>query len=113
VIWREHFIRLFITDPEVVMAGAVGLKIISIGFISYGFGMVLVNALNGAGDTFSPTIINVFCYWILEIPLAWYLAIYSGLGEYGVYVSIVMAETAMTISALVVFRAGRWKRKIV
>jgi putative MATE family efflux protein len=113
VIWSEHFIRLFIADPEVIMAGSVGLKIVSIGFISYGFGMVLVNALNGAGDTFSPTIINVFCYWILEIPLAWYLAIYSGLGEYGVYVSIVVAETAMTLSALVVFRAGRWQRKIV
>jgi putative MATE family efflux protein len=113
VIWSDQFVSLFIADPVVVMAGSVGLKIISIGFISYGFGMVLVNALNGAGDTFSPTIINVFCYWILEIPLAWYLAIYSGLGEYGVYVSIVVAETAMTLAALVVFRAGRWKKKIV
>ena len=113
VIWSEHFIRLFNGDPAVITAGALSLRIVSIGFISYGFGMVLVNALNGAGDTFSPTIINVFCYWILEIPLAYFLAIYSGMGETGVYVSIVAAETIMTLAALVVFRSGRWREKMV
>lgn len=110
VAFSEWFIRLFINDPEVVRAGAHSLRIISIGFIAYGFGMVLINALNGAGDTFSPTIINIFCYWILEIPLAWFLAVYSGFGENGVYFSIVIAETAMTLAALAVFRSGRWKR---
>jgi putative MATE family efflux protein len=113
VTWSKFFIRLFIDDPEVVRAGAICLRFISIGFIAYGLGMVLVNALNGAGDTFTPTMINIFCYWILEIPLAWYLAIHSGMNETGVYISIVVAETIMTVSALVVFKGGKWKEKRV
>jgi putative MATE family efflux protein len=113
VIWSEHFIRLFISDPAVVEAGAISLRIVSIGFVAYGFGMVLVNALNGAGDTFTPTMINIFCYWILEIPLAYFLAIHSGMKENGVYISIVVAESVMTLAAFAVFRNGRWKEKKV
>jgi putative MATE family efflux protein len=113
VIWSEFFIGLFISNAEVIRAGGICLRFISIGFIAYGLGMVLVNALNGAGDTFSPTMINIFCYWILEIPLAWYLAIHSGMKETGVYISILVAETVMTFSALFVFRSGKWKMKKV
>jgi putative MATE family efflux protein len=113
VIWSEFFIGLFIRDPEVIKAGGVCLRFISIGFFAYGLGMVLVNALNGAGDTYTPTIINIFCYWILEIPLAWYFAIHSGMKETGVYISILVAETVMTLSALYVFRSGKWKLKKV
>lgn len=109
VIWSETFIGIFINDPEVLAAGATCLRFISIGFIAYGLGMVLVNALNGAGDTFTPTLINVFCYWILEIPLAWFLAIHSGMEQTRVYIAIVVAETVMTLAALLVFRSGRWK----
>jgi putative MATE family efflux protein len=110
IFYSDIFIRLFISDQAVVTAGSIALKIISIGFIAYGFGMVMVNSLNGAGDTFTPTIINIFCYWILEIPLAYYLAILSGMAETGVYIAIVVAETAMTLAALVVFKSGKWKR---
>ena len=110
ILYSEFFIRIFMDDPAVVQAGVVCLRFISAGFIAYGLGMVMVNALNGAGDTFTPTIINIFCYWILEIPLAWFLAIRSGMSETGVYISILVAETAMTLAALIVFKSGRWKK---
>lgn len=113
IVFSEFFVRLFIIDPAVITAGSNCLRIISIGFIAYGFGMVLVNALNGAGDTFSPTVINVFCYWLLEVPLALFLALHSGLNETGVFISIVVAETIMTLTALWIFRRGRWKLKKV
>lgn len=113
VVFSSTFIRLFIQDRAVIEAGSVALRIISLGFISYGFGMVLVNALNGAGDTFSPAVINIICYWILEIPLAWLLAVTAGMNESGVFIAIVIAETMMTLSAFWLFRKGRWKLKKV
>jgi putative MATE family efflux protein len=113
VLWPETFIRLFVNDQAVVDAGIIALRMISIGSMAYGLGMVLVNALNGAGDTLTPLRINVFCYWLLEIPLAYWLAIQAGLGETGVYWSIVTAETMMTLAALWYFKKGSWKQKKV
>jgi putative MATE family efflux protein len=113
VIIPEPFIKLFIQDPSVLNAGIKCLRIISIGFIAYGFGMVLVNSFNGAGDTTTPLKINFFAYWIIEIPLAWLLAIKSGFNEEGVFWAIVIAESLMTIIAYLVFRRGKWKLKEV
>jgi putative MATE family efflux protein len=113
VAFPEPFIRLFINDPTVVKAGIECLRIISIGFIVYGFGMVLANSFNGAGDTTTPLKINIFAYWLIEIPLAYILAITSGMNENGVYVAIVIAETIMTLTAFLVFRKGKWKLKEV
>ena len=107
------FIQPFIDDGPVVYSGAVALRIMSLGFIAYGLGMVLVQALNGAGDTATPTKINLFCFWLLEIPLAYLLAIKLHAGETGVFYSIIIAETAMTLWALVAFKRGRWKQKQV
>ena len=107
------FIRFFIHDPEVIHYGATCLRIISYGFIVYGLGMVMVNSLNGAGDTVTPTWINVFCYWLLEIPLAYFLAVKLNMKETGVYGAILAAETAMTLSALFFFRKGKWKLRKV
>jgi len=113
VIIPAPFIRLFISDPVVVDAGIECLRVVSIGFIAYGFGMVLVNSFNGAGDASTPLKINIVAYWIIEIPLAWLLAIKAGLNENGVFWAIVIAESIMTITAYLVFRRGKWKLKEV
>jgi putative MATE family efflux protein len=113
VLFPEFFIRRFIRDQNVVDAGILGLRIISLGYISYGLGMVLVNSFNGAGDTATPLKINIFAFWMVEIPLAWLLAVKSGMEEEGVFIAIVVAETLMTLIAWLVFRRGKWKLKQV
>jgi len=113
VIFPAPFIGFFIKEEAVLNAGIECLRIISIGFISYGLGMVIVNSFNGAGDTSTPLKINVFAFWMLEIPLAYLLATKTGLHEQGVFLAIVIAETFMTITAFVIFRKGKWKLKEV
>ncbi|MCD4666132.1 MAG: MATE family efflux transporter [Bacteroidales bacterium] len=113
ILFPTTFIRLFIDDANVLISGALSLRIISFGFIGYGLGMVLVQALNGAGDTVTPAKINFFCFWLLEIPLAYLLALKSGYGETGVYYAIIVAETVMTIAAYFMFKRGKWKLKQV
>lgn len=113
VLFPEPFIRLFIENDNVIKSGVLGLRIISIGFIAYGLGMVLVNSFNGAGDTSTPLKINIFAFWLVEIPLAWILAIKAGFNEEGVFIAIVVAESLMTFIAWLVFRRGKWKLKEV
>jgi putative MATE family efflux protein len=114
ILFPEPFIRLFITNDDIVVkSGILGLRIISFGFVSYGLGMVLVNSFNGAGDTSTPLKINIFAFWLIEIPLAWLLAMKAGLNETGVFIAIVVAESFMTLTAWIVFRKGKWKLKEV
>ena len=113
IIIPSYFISIFISQEDVIYAGAEALRIMSYGFLAYGFGMVMVNVLNGAGDTATPTKINFFCYWLLELPLAYLLAIPLNLREDGVFYSILIAETAMTAASLVIFRRGKWKGRKV
>lgn len=113
IIFPESTIRLLVQQDDVVAKSVECLRIVSIGFIAYGFGMVLVNSLNGAGDTLTPMFINIFCFWLIEIPLAYILAIEFGFREKGVYYAIVVAETAMTLTALLFFIRGKWKLKKV
>lgn len=113
VIFPEPFIRLFIDNENVIKSGVLGLRIISIGFIAYGLGMVLVNSFNGAGDTTTPLKINIFAFCLVEIPLAYILAIKAGLNEEGVFIAIVIAESLMTLIAWLVFRRGKWKLKVI
>jgi putative MATE family efflux protein len=113
VIWPEFFIRLFIQDDGVVKFGASALRIISFGFLVYGLGMVMIQSFNGAGDTSTPTWINFFCFWMLELPLAYTLSINMGFREYGVFFAILSAETVMTIIAVILFKKGKWKLKKV
>ena len=109
IVFPEAFIRIFIENPEVIRNGAISLRIISIGFISYALGMVLTQAFNGSGDTATPTRINLFCFWLFEIPLAYLLAIVLDMKIYGISVAIVAAETALTLTAWYYFRKGKWK----
>lgn len=106
-------ISLFTDDILVISSGTASLRIISIGFIFYGMGMTMVQALNGAGDTITPTWINFFSFWMLEIPLAYVMAIYLNIGETGVYYAIIIAEAVMTIIAVYYFKLGKWKLKKV
>jgi len=113
IAWPGLFIQLFIDDRAVIDAGALCLRIISYGYVLYGLGMVLVQAFNGAGDTATPTKINLVCFWMIEIPLAYLLAIPAGVGEKGVYFAIIVAESIMTLTALFLFRRGKWKTREV
>jgi Na+-driven multidrug efflux pump len=101
----------FTRDPEVLSVAITLLRILSVGNIFYAWGMVVVQAFNGAGDTLTPSIINFFCYWMFQIPLAWFLATVVRMGPKGVFSSIPAAEAAMTITSMIVFRRGRWKQK--
>lgn len=112
-LFPSFFIGLFIDNVIVINSGILGLRIISIGFVAYGLGMVLVNSFNGAGDTSTPLKINLFAFWLVEIPLAYFLAIIIGLREEGVFIAIVVAESLMTLIAWLVFRRGKWKLKEV
>lgn len=107
----EPIVRLFATDPAVVRFAVDCLRIISFGNLGYAYGMVLVQAFNGAGDTITPTIINVFGFWVVEIPLAWLLAMPAGFGVNGVYAAIPFSECLITLAGLAFFRRGKWKRR--
>lgn len=113
IAFPTAFIRLFTSDPDVLLFGSECLRIVSYGFVVYGLGMVMVSAINGAGDTTTPTWINLLSYWMIEIPLAYFLAVVLGWHEQGVFYSIPIAEAIMTIIALVIFRRGKWKERMV
>jgi putative MATE family efflux protein len=102
-----HFIN---PDPDVDAIAIQGLRIVSIGYVLYGVGMVLTNAFNGAGDTRTPTIINLFCFWAFQIPMAWFLANFLGLGPNGVFVAILTAESSLTVVSFFLLRKGNWKK---
>lgn len=109
----ESLITIFIDDPAVIAEGIISLQIISLGFIMYGFGMVLIQGFNGSGDTITPTWINLFSFWLFEIPLAYILAIYFDMGLLGACLAIVFAETILTLLSLFLFKKGKWKLREV
>lgn len=111
IFFAEPLIRLFSHDPAVVPLGAACLRIVSYGNIGYAYGMVMLQAFNGAGDTVTPTYVYLFGFWLLEIPLAYWLAIPAHLRSNGVFVAIVIAETAIAAASAVLFKRGRWKRQ--
>jgi putative MATE family efflux protein len=104
-------VRLFTHDPAVVPLAASALRILSSGNIAYAYGMVMLQSFNGAGDTVTPTIVNFFGFWVLEIPLAWWLALHQGLRSTGVFLSIVIAQAAVAAAGILLFRRGKWKRQ--
>ena len=113
LIFAEFITGLFSVEPDVLRWGTSCLQILSIGFPMYAVGMVVVQALNGAGDTTTPAILNFICFWLLQIPLAFWLATESSLGPNGAFVAIVIAESLLTILATIVFRKGTWKLQTV
>jgi len=113
VFGARGIVSLFTSDPAVAEYARTGLRVIAVGFVLYAYGMVLSQAFNGAGDTWAPTRLGFFCFWLLEIPLAYVLADRLGFGPLGVFVAIPIAFSAYAIAALVMFRSGRWKTKVV
>jgi len=101
----------FSSDPEVLDIGTTCLRILGIGFPLYAIGLILTQSLNGAGDTFTPTVINLICFWIIQIPLAYWLATQLAAGPNGVFIAIVVSESLITLLSIVVFRRGYWKQQ--
>ena len=105
----RSIVALFTDDALAQPFGAACLRIVSLGFVFYACGMVLTQSFNGAGDTWTPTFINVFIFWIWEIPLAWALAYRTGLGAQGVPAALAVAYSTLAVVSAIVFRRGRWK----
>lgn len=103
-------VGFFTNDPQVQVVAIRAVHIMCIGYIIYGVGMVLMNAFNGAGDTWTPTWVNVFGFWFVQIPLSWFLSEYLTMGPQGVFIAIVLSEAVITITGVILFRRGRWKR---
>ena len=103
-------IGIFTNDEAVKEIAVKALRIMASGYIFYGIGMVMANAFNGAGDSWTPTWINLVGFWFFQIPLAYLLTLYFNLGPTGVFVSIPVAETAITIVAWYFFKRGKWKK---
>lgn len=109
IFFAEPIVRLFTQDPAVIPLAAKCLRIVSYGNIGYAYAMVMLQAFNGAGDTITPTIVNFFGFWLLEIPLAYWLAIRMGWKSDGAFYAIVVAECSIAAASAVLFKRGRWK----
>lgn len=110
ILGAEPIIAFFTNDPNVQQYGVDALRIIGTGYIFYGIGMVMSQALNGAGDTKTPTYINILGFWCFQIPLGWYLALHTSLGPMGAFLAIPIAETFIALLSWYVFRRGKWKQ---
>ncbi len=106
-------VALFTQDPAVTEFSRDALRVLALGFALYAYGMVLSQAFNGAGDTWTPTLLNLVAFWALEIPLAYVLAVVFGFGPHGAFIAITTAFSIFAVMAIVMFRRGKWKTKMV
>lgn len=104
---------LFSDDPVVLQYATSCLRILGVGYPMYAVGMIMIQALNGAGDTATPSLLNFICFWLLQIPLAYWLATMTDLGPNGVFIAIVVSESLLTVLGVMTFRSGRWQQQIV
>lgn len=109
IVFANESIGLFTSEPAIVAVGAEGLRYFCYGYPFMALGMVALQSLNGAGDTDTPTLINFIAFWLIEIPLAWYLAETLALGPKGVFWAILIAESIFAVLSIWVIRRGRWK----
>ena len=116
VLFADQIVSVFTqaaAGPEVQRYGAECLRIVACGFLFYAYGMVITQSFNGAGDTWTPTVINLFVFWLWEIPLAYVLAFHFGLGPRGVFLAVTIAFSTLAVVSAYIFRKGRWKQKVV
>lgn len=109
LVFAPQIVAMFNTTPEVLKYGSLCLRILASGYIFYAYGMVVINAFNGAGDTKTPTYINFFCFWMFQLPVAYLLAIILDFGPLGVFLAITLAEVLIAIIAILWFKKGKWK----
>ena len=113
VAFAEPIVSVFTRDPAIAPVAVLCLRTISYGFLFYAYGMVITQSFNGAGDTWTPTWINLGCFWLWEIPLAYLLARHAGLGPQGVALAVMIAFSTLAVVSAVIFRRGRWKLRPV
>ena len=113
LIFSNRIVSFFTDEAAVLAYGTNALHIVAYGFIFYGFGMVLESAFNGAGDTWTPTFLNLFIFWVFEIPFAYLLAYRFNLGVDGVFWAITIAFSLLAVVSAILFKRGKWKAKVV
>ena len=113
VLFAPQIVAIYTSDPAIVPHAIDCLRIVSAGFVLFAYGLVLTQSFNGAGDTWTPTWINLACFWLLQIPLAWLLAIRLGMGPRGVYIAITVAFSTLAVVSGVIFRKGWWRTRKV
>jgi Na+-driven multidrug efflux pump len=112
-IFAPQIVRAFTAEPEVIGYGVDCLRTISYGFLFYAYGMVLIQSFNGAGDTWTPTVLNFLVFWIWEIPLAYLLAVKLDMGPRGAFAAVAIAFSTLAVASAVMFRRGKWKTRKV
>lgn len=110
LLFASYIISFFTNDPDVQRIAVEALQTMSLGYVFYGIGMVLINTFNGAGDTWTPTWVNFFGFWLFQIPLAYILAKYYKMGPSGVFMAVPIAETAITLASIMLYKKGKWKK---
>jgi putative MATE family efflux protein len=110
IAFAEQIIGWFTSDPAVAPIAVSGLRLLSYGYVSYAYGMVVTAAFNGAGDTATPTLLNLISFWLFQIPIAWLLAFHTSLGPRGVFIAVVIGDTLLALLAILCFRRGKWKK---
>jgi putative MATE family efflux protein len=113
VVFARQIVLVFTDDPNVVPLASSTLRIVAYGYIFYAWGMVISQSFNGAGDTTTPTILNLVCFWAWQIPLAWFLAFKMNLGPNGIFWAIAIAQSTLAILSVIAFRRGTWKQQRV
>lgn len=109
LIFSPQIINWFTTETEVINYGSLCLRVIAAGYLFYGYGMVIINAFNGAGDTKTPTYINFVCFWLFQLPFAYLIAITLDFGPVGVFAAITLAEVLIAVIGIIWFKKGKWK----
>ncbi len=113
LLYTRSIVSLFTDEPEVVDYAVQCLTIFALAFVAWGAGMAIIQAFNGAGDTMTPTWINVLCFWVVQVPLAYFLALTLGFGPLGVFWAVFASDILTGIVGYLVFRRGKWKERIV
>jgi Na+-driven multidrug efflux pump len=113
LVFAPAIVSIYTSDAAVAPYATNCLRTVSAGFVFFAYGMVLTQAFNGAGDTWTPTWMNLGCFWVWQIPLAWLLAIRLGMGPQGVFIAMTVAFSTLAIVGTIAFRRGRWKTRVV